>query len=106
MDGFTWRRALKSLLTVNKGPWRWRAGLIAALATGLPVLLFTMAGEPRLGLTTTLGSFTALYSPQLKYSERMQVLPLIGAGLLLGSLIGVLFAGNLGLTIFGIMIVA
>lgn len=106
MDGFTWRRALKTLLSVNEGPWRWRAGIIAACATGLPVLLLTLAGQPRLALTTTLGSFTALYSPQLKYSERIQVLPLIGAGLLLASLTGVLFAGNLGLTILGVTVVA
>lgn len=106
MDGFTWRRALRSLLAVNEGPWRWRAGIIAACATGLPVLLFMLAGERQLALTTTLGSFTALYSPQLKYSERIRVLPLVGAGLLLASLIGVAFAGNLWLTILGVMIVA
>jgi hypothetical protein len=105
-DSFSWRNALRSLLTVNEGPWRWRAGIEAALATGLPLIVLSLAGYQSLGLIASLGSFTALYSPQLKHSERLRALPFVGAGIISASLIGVLFAGNTWLTIAGVMLVA
>jgi hypothetical protein len=105
-ESFSWRTALRSLLTVNEGPWRWRAGIEAALATGLPLVVLSLAGYQSLGLIASLGSFTALYSPHLKHSERLRALPFVGAGMIIACLIGVLCAGSTWLTIIGVMVVA
>lgn len=98
--------AFRGLLTVNEGPWRWRAGIEAGLATGLPLALLTLAGHQTLGLIASLGSFTALYSPHLKHSERVRVLPIIGAGMVAACLIGIAFADSTWLTIAGVTVVA
>lgn len=105
-DGFPWRKTFRRLLTVNEGPWRWQAGIEAALATGLPLTLLSLAGYQSLGLIASLGSFTALYSPHLKHSERLRVLPFMGAGMIIACLIGIAFASSTWLSITGLMVVA
>src|SRR5690554_2255138 len=102
-----WRRVLGDLLTVNNdAPWRWRPGLEAALATALPLGILTAAGYQSLGLTASLGTFTALFAPELNRLERFRTLLLIGAGMIGASLVGVGFAGNPGRTRWGVMVVA
>lgn len=104
--GFDWRNALRSLLTVNEGPWRWRAGLEAGLATGIPLILLTLAGYQSLGLIASLGSFAALYYPQLNHVDRAKALILLGLGLIVASLVGVAFASSVWLTVLGVVFVA
>ncbi|RAK66809.1 FUSC family protein [Hymenobacter edaphi] len=91
-------RAVRSLVQLQEAPWRWRVGLEAALALGLPVGLFTLLGQQPLGLQAALGSFTALYGASLARPDRARLLPLVAAGLLLAAALGVLCAGNLWLT--------
>ena len=95
---FSWQRALHDLFTLNEGPWRWSVGVQAALASGLPMALFTLAGHQDLGLLATLGSFTALYCASLRRIDRMHALPLVGAGFVLASALGVLCSANVWLT--------
>ncbi|WP_227765494.1 FUSC family protein [Hymenobacter sp. 15J16-1T3B] len=89
---------MRSLVQLQQAPWRWQAGLEAALALGLPVGLFTLLGQQPLGLQAALGSFTALYGASLARIDRARLLPLVAVGLLLAAALGVLCAGNLWLT--------
>ena len=98
---------LRDLLTVNDdAPWRWRPGLEAGLATALPLAVLTAMGHQSLGLITSLGTFTALFAPQLNRVERFKTLLFVGAGMIGASLIGVVFAGSAWLTVVGVMVVA
>lgn len=102
-----WRKVLGDLFTVNEdATWRWRPGLEAALATALPLGILTAAGYQSLGLIASLGTFTALFAPELPRLERFRTLLLIGAGMIGASLIGVLFAASAWLTVVGVMVVA
>lgn len=92
------RQAMRSLVQLNEAPWRWQAGLEAALAVGLPVGIFTMLGQQPLGLQAALGSFTALYGASLARPARARLLPFVAAGLLLAATLGVVCAGNPWLT--------
>lgn len=92
------QRAMQSLVQLHDAPWRWKVGLEAALAVGLPVGLFTLAGHPNLGLQAALGSFTALYGAGLSRPDRARLLPLVAAGLLLAAALGVACAANEWLT--------
>lgn len=92
------RQAVRSLVRLNEAPWRWQAGLEAALAVGLPVGLFTLLGQQPLGLQAALGSFTALYGASLARPDRARLLPLVAAGLLLAATLGVVCAGSPWLT--------
>lgn len=69
-------------------------GLVAALSTGLPLAVFTLAGHQELGLIALLGGFTVLYGDRLRLGERLKLLPLIGLGFVLASMLGVLGSVN------------
>ncbi len=99
-------RAFKSLIALNEGPWRWNAGIQAALAMGLPLGIFTLFGYQSLGLMANLGGFTALYCVAMHRRDRMRILPFIAAGLVLVSASGVLCSGNTWLSIANLIAVA
>ncbi|RYU81841.1 hypothetical protein [Hymenobacter persicinus] len=61
---------MRSLIQLHDAPWRWQVGLESAVAMGLPLGLFTLAGQQPLGLQAALGSFTALYGASLGRSDR------------------------------------
>jgi hypothetical protein len=65
----------------------------------LPMAAFTLVGHQSLGLITSLGAFTALYGSTLRLGDRLRALPLVGAGFVVASALGVLCAGNAWLTI-------
>ncbi|WP_165699262.1 FUSC family protein [Hymenobacter jejuensis] len=85
-------------MQLHDAPWRWKVGLEASLAMGLPVGLFTLAGHQPLGLQAALGSFTALYAAGLHRPDRARVLPFVALGLLLAAALGIACAGNAWLT--------
>lgn len=60
----------------------------------LPLALLTFLGHQPLGLIASLGGFTALYAPTLRRAERLRVLPLVGAGLVVASTLGVACAAH------------
>ena len=70
---------LQGLLGLQDGPWRWAAGIQAAIAIGLPLAAFTLTGYQSLGLIASLGAFTALYGSTFRLDDRL-MLPLVGAG--------------------------
>jgi uncharacterized membrane protein YccC len=92
-------RVVQTVTSLNEGPWRWEVGVRAGLAMGLPVAIFTFAGNQSLGLMASLGGFTALYCAARNPMERLRILPLIAAGLVVASTLGVLCSSNEWLTI-------
>ncbi|RPD45212.1 FUSC family protein [Hymenobacter sediminis] len=92
------RRAVRSLIQLHPAPWRWKVGMEAGLALGLPLGLFTALGQQGWGLQAGLGAFTALYGASLSRRDRMDLLPLVAAGLVLASALGVACAGSLWLS--------
>ena len=101
-----WRHTLQSLISLNQVPWRWSAGAQAAIATGVPLAVFTLAGHQPLGLIAVLGAFTALYGANLRLVDRRSALPLVAAGFVIASTVGVLGAANAWLTIACLITVA
>ena len=101
-----WRHTVQSLISLNEAPWRWSAGVQAAIVTGVPLTVFAVAGYQSLGLIAVLGAFTALYCANLHLSGRLSALPLVGAGSVIASVLGVLCAANAWLTIACLIIVA
>ena len=69
-------------------------GAVAALSMGLPLALFTLTGHQELGLVALLGGFTVLYGDRLRLGERMKLLPLVGLGFVLASMLGVACSVN------------
>lgn len=92
------RRAVRSLIQLHPAPWRWKVGMEAGLALGLPLGLFTALGQQGWGLQAGLGAFTALYGASLSRRDRMDLLPLVAAGLVFASALGVACAGSLWLS--------
>jgi len=90
---------LRTLLTFNDAPWRWAAGVRAALANALPMMMFSLGGHRSLGLVASLGTFTSLYGTTLPLRERLRTLPFVALGFVVASLLGILCAANAWLTI-------
>jgi hypothetical protein len=100
------RRAVSSLLKLHDAPWRWKAGLEASLAIGLPVAVFTLAGEQMWGLQAALGSFTALYGASLGRQDRVRLLPFVAVGLVLAAALGIACANNEWLTVACLVLIS
>lgn len=96
----------QKVTSLNEGPWRWAVGVQAGVAMGLPVALFTFTGNQSLGLMASLGGFTALYGAARSTHERMLALPLVAAGLVTASALGVLCSGNEWLSMACLVVVA
>ena len=88
------RRALHSLVRLHPAPWRWRVGVEAGLALGLPPGLFTASGHQALGI----GASTALYGASLHRLNRLRLVPLVAVDLVLAAALGVADAANAWLT--------
>ena len=86
------RKELKQLVRLKNKPWRWRVGIQSGLALGFPMAMFTVLGQPQWGMIAMLGAFTAMYCPMLDRWDRMRVLPYVALGLVLSSVLGILFS--------------
>lgn len=95
------RRELHHLVSFQNAPWRWKVGLQALLALGIPAAIFTLAGHLDMALVASLGAFTALYFAGLHTSDRARLLPLIALSFSSASLLGAMVgSSNLFLVIF------
>lgn len=97
---------VRDLVSLKEGPWRWTAGIQAALANALSMVMFSVTGHLTLGLISSLGAFTALYGTTMPLRKRLRVLPFVAAAFSGASLLGVLAAGNAGLMIACATVVA
>ena len=93
------------LFALKDSPVRWPIALQAAVAMGLPTVGFALAGRGDLGLLASSGAFIALYLTGRSRRDRALLLPLIGAGLILASVLGVLASGSLALSLTALFLV-
>ena len=99
------RKELKHLVRLKNQPWRWAVGIQSGLALGLPMGLFTFFGEPQWGMIAMLGAFTAMYCPVLDRWDRLRVLPFVALGLVLSSVMGILFSFSAAASILSVIAV-
>lgn len=100
------REAFSSVTTLNEGPWRWGLGVQAAIATGIPVALFTLTNHPVMGSMASLGGYTVLYGAGRPLRQRLPAMLLVALGFGIASWIGVLVSGNEWMTLAGLILVA
>lgn len=98
-------KELKHLVRLKNQPWRWRVGIQSGLALGFPMGLFTLFGQPQWGMIAMLGAFTAMYCPTLDRWERMRVLPYVALGLVLSSVLGILFSFSVAASVLCVIAV-
>jgi len=98
-------QAVGTITTLNDAPWRWKQGIHAGLAMGLPVAIFTFAGQQSYGLIASLGGFVALYCADRDMKDRIIALPFVAIGLIIASGLGILSAFNEWLTIACLILV-
>ena len=80
----------RSLVSFAPSSRRWPMGVQAGLAMAIPVIVFTLLGNTGLGLQASMGAFTALYCASLSRTDRIRVLPLVGAGFVASAAVGAL----------------
>jgi hypothetical protein len=84
---------------------RWPIALQAAVAIGLPIAIFTLAGREDLGLLASTGGFTALYLTNRSRRQRAILIPLIAVALLLSAAVGVIASGRVATSIIALLVI-
>lgn len=99
-------RTLRELTAVTPSPGSWVAATQAMLAVVLPAVVFTAAGAASLGLLASFGALVVMYLSGRSRRERAAKLPVIAAGFVLGSLLGILTGDSLTASLLAIGAVA
>lgn len=86
--------AARSFFGFQSSPMRWPIALQAGVAILLPAAIGALIGHPELGLLASSGGFMAAYLPYRTRRERAKWLPMIGAALFIGAVLGVVTANN------------
>lgn len=97
---------LADLFTLKKAPPQWPLGIQAAAAITIPPLVFTLLGQPTLGLTASLGSFLVLHLADRSRRERALELPIVMAGFLVSAAAGIVTSTSLIGTLAAMLVVA
>ena len=102
------RGLTRSLVSFAPSARRWPMGVQAGLAMAIPVIVFTLLGDTGLGLQASMGAFTALYCGALSRTDRIRVLPLVGAGFVVSAAAGAALSFSpvtlaLGLIVVGLV---
>ncbi|WP_295012537.1 FUSC family protein [uncultured Microbacterium sp.] len=71
---------------------RWPVALQAALSMFLPVMFFTLIGQPGVGMMAAGGAFTAIYLVGAAPSVRIRLLPVVGMTLIACAALGTVLA--------------
>ncbi|MGW2354386.1 FUSC family protein [Actinacidiphila glaucinigra] len=91
-------RFLRDALRPGGGPgYRYAPGLRAAVSMGIPLTAGAATGHLPLGLTATMGAFTAVYGAKEPYARRAVLLAGVGAGFVLSVAAGSLAGGRIWL---------
>ena len=99
------KQELKDIVSLNDKPWRWRVGIEAAFAMGIPLLTVYFLGNQTMGFIAGLGALTALHCPQLSRKERLVVLPLILLCITASAALGAYMAGAVWLKMLCVLLV-
>lgn len=89
----------------SRGP-RWQLGLQAAIGMSVPIAVMTLLGHPTLGFIAGSGAFTVLFAGARPVVERVRVLPIVAAGLIVSASLGALAADSRMLVNIGIVAIA
>ncbi|MBP6115729.1 MAG: FUSC family protein [Neisseriaceae bacterium] len=84
------RTELKALLAVNHSDRKWDMPLIAALASGIPLLIGVYFGRFDYGLIATLGGLVFLYLPPTPVWHKMMIMMAVSFGMILCFTAGLL----------------
>lgn len=85
---------------------RWPVALQAALSMFLPVALFTLLGQPAVGVMAASGAFTAIYLVGAAPLVRLRLLPVVGVAILLCAAIGAVLAPYPAAAAIGLVVVS
>ncbi|MBS1907362.1 MAG: FUSC family protein [Actinobacteria bacterium] len=85
---------------------RWPIALQAALSMFLPVMLFTLLGQPGVGMMAASGAFAAIYLVGAAPAVRIRLLPVIGLAILGCAALGTVLAPWPVLAAIGLVVVA
>lgn len=99
-----WARSHFSLAPATSR--RWPVALQAALSMFVPVALFTLFGQPAMGMMAASGAFTTIYLVGAAPRVRIRLLPVIGVAILGFAAIGTLLAPFPILAAIGLVVVS
>jgi hypothetical protein len=102
----TVRDDMRSLVTLPPTPGRRLIAVESAIAMGLPVALFTLVGQPLLGILALVGAFSVMYLADRNRRSRAAMFPLIALGFVASSAIGVATAQSLVASLIAMVVVA
>ncbi len=102
----TVQNELRSLFALRPTPGRLLIAAEAAISIGLPLTLFTLIGQPQLGLLALPGAFSVMYLAGRNQLSRMALFPLIALGFVASSAIGVCASQNLVASLIALFLVA
>lgn len=102
----TVRDELRSLFAHPPTPGRLPIAIESAVSMGLPIALFTLVGQPQLGLLALIGGFSVMYFADLNRRSRAALFPLIILGFVASSAIGVAASQNLLASLIALFLVA
>jgi hypothetical protein len=102
----TVQNELRSLFALRPTPGRLLIAVEAAISIGLPLTLFTLTGQPQLGLLALPGAFSVMYLAGRDRLRRMVLFPLIALGFVASSAAGVGASQNLVASLIALFLVA
>jgi hypothetical protein len=102
----TVRDDVRSLVTLPPTHGRLLIAVESAIAIGLPVAIFTLFGQPLLGILALVGGFSVMYLAERTRRSRAKLFPLIALGFVASSAIGVGTAQSLVASLIALLIVA
>jgi hypothetical protein len=102
----TVRDDIRSLFTLPPTPGRLLIAVESAVAMGLPLALFTLVGQPLLGILALVGAFSVMYLADRNRRSRAALFPLIVLGFVASAAIGVSTAQNLLAGLIAMFVVA
>jgi hypothetical protein len=102
----TVRDDLHSLFTLPSTPGRLLTAVESAISMGLPVAVFTLVGQPLLGVLALPGAFSVMYLADRNRRSRAALFPIIVVGLVVASAIGVGTAQSLVASLIALVLVA
>jgi hypothetical protein len=102
----TVRDELRSLVALPPTSGRLQVALESAVSMGMPLVLFTIVGQPLLGLLALPGAFSVMYLADRSRRSRAALFPIIIVGFVAASVIGVGTSQSLVASLIALVLVA
>jgi Fusaric acid resistance protein-like len=102
----TVQKEFRSFFALRPTPGRLLIAAEAAISIGLPPTVFTVIGQPQLGLLALPGAFSVMFLAGRARPQRIALFPLIALGFVATSAIGVGASQNLAASLIALFLVA